>query len=588
VSYPVHRLLAVAALSAAAAAAQGSAGLARNEHFEVYAQAGPADAHTVLIELERLRAYFLQQTGLGVEGRPPVRLIVFRSAEEYAPYELRPTADAYYVGTESRDIIILPAMGDHTIQVAAHELAHVALHANVPQLPPWLNEGLSELFSAVQLTERGNQSGAQVPPRARILENRAWMPLRDLVLLPADSPLREQRETVDLFYSESWALADLLMASPAYHARFAELLNLLASGVPSDRALATVYGRSLDDIAGDLHRWLEKRRITPQVLPPAAVAEAEIAVSEISPRVWRSVLADLLLASGKLERARDAFEQLAREEPGNPDFSAALATIDLGKGDPAGARERWQRALDQGLRDAAACYRYAVLAGNAGLPANDVRPALERAVAVQPVFDDAHYMLGLLEGNTGRYESAIAQFLAMRAVAPARQYPYWISLADAYNHLDRREEAKAAARRAREHAATAEERAHAAELFEIADTDLTARFAPDANGVPRLVMTRIPHDERNWNPFIEPADQIRRVEGKLRRIECGRDATRIVVEAATGLLTLTIADPSRVQMLHAPEEFVCGPQNGNPVIVIYAAGKAAGKSEGIIRSMEFQ
>ena len=50
-------------------------------------------------------------------------------------------------------------------------------------------------------------------------------------------------------------------------------------------------------------------------------------------------------------------------------------------------------------------------------PAGDIRPALERAVALEPDFDDAHYQLALLEKNAGHYEAAIREFHAMRIVA---------------------------------------------------------------------------------------------------------------------------------------------------------------------------
>ncbi len=580
VSSVIHR---IAALIALAGAAIAEPGLARSPHFEVYAQAGAAEAQTILLEFERIRAYLSEQTGLALEGRPAARIIVFPSRQEYAGYELRPAADAYYVGTENRDLIVMPAGGGSEIETAAHEYVHLALHATELRLPPWLNEGLPEVFSKVRVTRPDGRSGGPVPARSRILQTHAWMPLSELLRLPADSPLREQRESVDVFYAESWALTDMLLGSPAYRPRFAEFVAAVAAGGPSDEALTKVYGRSLEEITADLRAWVRTRRITPQLLPPPAGPEAPIEVSGVSLLTWRSVLADLLMATGKLERAEEAYRQLEEESPENPDFPAALATIALQRRDWAIARQHWRTAMQLGLRDAALCYRFAVIASDAGFPGDEVRLSLQRAVALQPEFDDAHYMLGLLESNAGRYQEAVAQFGAMRVVAPARQFAYWVALADAYNQLGRREEAKAAARNARDHAANRADRTHASELFEMAETDLGVQFATDANGRSRLVTTRIPHDQQQWNPFIEPGDHIRRVEGRLLRVECGRP-TRVVVETDAMLLIIRIADPSRVQMVNAPEEFTCGPQSGNTVTVVYAA---SADSEGILRGMEF-
>jgi Tetratricopeptide repeat len=196
--------------------------------------------------------------------------------------------------------------------------------------------------------------------------------------------------------------------------------------------------------------------------------------------------------------------------------------------------------------------------------------------------DDAHYQLALLEKNAGRYEAALREFLAMGEVKDARAYPYWMALADTYNQLGRRDEAQSAAQRAAVHAITAAERERADEQTFIAQTDLGVRFSRDAAGRPIMVTARMPHQTADWNPFIEPGDDVRRVRGTLREINCGA-TTAIRVEASGKLLWLTIPDLHHVQMRHAPDEFVCGVQDpAPPVIVDYAA------TGNIVRGMDFQ
>lgn len=563
--------------------------LASSSHFEVYAQAGPASARSLALDFERLRAYFLQQTGLKLDNRPPVRVIAFRSRAEYLPYRLQPATDAYYVGADSRDTIVMTAPADGDLRVAAHEYAHFVLHANGLELPSWLNEGLSELFSTVRLNGPDRRDHQERPPRAATLRNRTWMPLSELVTLPADSPFRQQPGSVDLFYAECWALADMLANSPHYRSRFPDLVSALSSShQASDHALAVIYGKPLDAIAADLRVWVEARRITPTPLPDAPPATSQIEVSETGPLIWQSVTANLLLAIGKLDQAASAYEALAREAPTNPDFQAALGIIALEKRDWNAARQHWARALEYEIQDAAACYQYAVLADAAGLSRDDVRPALERAVSIQPQFDNAQYKLALLDSNAGQYESAVLHLRALRAVAPARQFAYWSALSYALSELGRREEAEAAAHEADKHAATPEEHARAAQLSDIANTELSVRFSRDAAGHSKLVTTRIPYNTPNWNPFIEPDDHIRRVDGTLRAIDCEGRTLQMQLDTAAGPITLVIPDPLRVQMRNAPKEFTCGPQPNSPVTVVYALSDASNsKPEGIIRGMEF-
>jgi tetratricopeptide (TPR) repeat protein len=299
------------------------------------------------------------------------------------------------------------------------------------------------------------------------------------------------------------------------------------------------------------------------------------------------LLAQVLLAAGQFDRAGARFTSLAHDAPDSPEVSAGLGMIALQRGDSVSARQAWKRAIDQGIADAGLCYRYAILADAAGLPSEDIRPALERAVALQPEFDDAHYQLALLEKNARNYEAAVREFHALRTVPEARAYAYWLALADTFNELGRRDEAQSAAQRASEHAATAAERAHAAQAIYMAQTDLGVQFSSDASGHLQLVTTRTPHQQSDWNPFIEAADDIQRVQGTLREIDCGK-VTTIRVEASGKLLTLAIPDLQHVQMRHAPPEFVCGPQRPAAPVFIDYARTPAGATVGIVRGMDFR
>ena len=79
------------------------------------------------------------------DSRPPLRVIGFRSPEQYRAYSSRLAAHAYYLGAGSRDYIVMSSFGADQLGVAAHEYAHFLLHASGTSLPSWLAEGLAEL-----------------------------------------------------------------------------------------------------------------------------------------------------------------------------------------------------------------------------------------------------------------------------------------------------------------------------------------------------------------------------------------------------------------------------------------------------------
>lgn len=563
--------------------------LTRSDHFELYSQASDANARSSLIWLEQLRGFYLQKTGLTQESLPAVRVIGFRTARDYEPYRLDAASDAHYIGTETRDYIVMTAADAGQFGIAAHEYAHSFLRAAGLRFPPWFSEGLAEFFSTVNIGAKGCTIGGDIPGRSQTLERQRWMPIAELVGLPADSSVRGNRDTAAVFYAESWALADMLVLSPEYGPRFGALIAALAAGTPGAQALPSVYGKSLDQISRDLHGWMAAKR-APAALPGIEVGDAAVGASEdVSQLQARAMLADMLLAAGELDRAAAMYKDLSREMPADASVSAALGTIALRTDDKESARREWKHAIDQGIADAKLCYEFAALGEMAGLPAEELRPALERAISLKPNFDDARYHLALVEKNSGDFEAALVNFRAMGAVAPARAYSYWIAVTDTLIQLDRRDEALSASKHALEHAANATDRRYAAQLGYIAKTDVAVQFTTNKDGRMELETTRVPHQTHDWNPFIEPGDKIRHVEGALREIDCSGSSTKFVVDTGAGTVTLTIADPGHVQMRNAPSEFTCGVQQAAKVAVDYAVSANPGaKTDGLVRGVEFK
>jgi hypothetical protein len=92
----------------------------------------------------------------------------------------------------------------------------------------------------------------------------------------------------------------------------------------------------------------------------------------------------------------------------------------------------------------------------------------------------------------------------------------------------------------------------------------------------------MPHQQADWNPFIQPDDDMRRIQGKLVAIDCA-SVTTVHVEESGRLVTLLIPDLQHVQMRHAPPDFVCGPQPETSIVVDYARTA----TQGIVRGIDF-
>lgn len=575
------------------AAADSEWTLVRSPHFEVYSQAGARDGRSALLRFEQLRGFFAQvapaQAAAALNDHTrSVRIIRFQSEKDYAAFRLSPAADAYFVGGEVVDYIVMPRLGSEDLPVAAHEYAHLVLHSLGLRLPCWLAEGIAEFFSSLHIEEEHCSIGGDLPVHMQTLRQRRWLPLSQLLALSENSPLRAKRNEEDIFYAESWALTNMLIFSPAYAPRFNQLLEATAFGKSDAGTLTRIYGKPLSMVTTDLHAWIQ-RTGHGVPLPGVPSITQDIQVSALTSFESRRMTADLLLASAQSERAETEYQSLAIERPNDPTLAAALGTIALRKGDRAAARLQWGRALHLGIRDTALCYQYANLADDAGAPPDEISAALQQAIELEPDFDDARYKLGLIENNRGRYEAALAQFRAMRAVSTGRAYAYWTAVASALTETDQREQAKDAADKAKQYATTPDERSAAIELRYAAATDLTVQLSRDANGNLQMVTARKPHGSDDWNPFVEPSDNMVSLEGQIQRVECNAgQITGFRVGSASTAVEVLLPDPAHVLIRGGTPEFVCGAEDGRKVAIQYAAFANHQQAAGILRGMQFR
>jgi tetratricopeptide (TPR) repeat protein len=544
-----------------------------NPHFELLTAGGEREGRDTIHQFERLRRFFAAQGVLRTDVPGPVRIIAFDSPEEYAPYRLSNTTDAYNVGTGGRDYIVLPSSDQRDASIAAHEYEHVVARRQGLKPPTWLAEGLAEFFSTVQFQPRGAVAGEPKPGRLRQLREAQWLPLAEV--LAAKDTRSYRREQIGLFYAESWALTHMLMISPGYKAHFSGLLSGRA-------ALQELYGKPPGELEREVRVWVLAAHLPVMVLPDGrGEPDPPVRVEAATPFDAQFALAELLDASGRQEQALALWREMEASRPGDARVQAALGRAALARGKTAEARERFHRALALGIRDAQLCAGYATLARDAGLPEEEVIAAFDRALKLDPGLDDARYNLGLLHMDAGRYDAALPHFLAMHQVPEGRAFAYYVALAHTQTELGLREDATRSAAEARKHAQTDGDRELADELSWIARSEVVVQLSPSGPG--RLRRIPIRHSsEAEVNPFIAPGDRIERQEGILQQVDCAGTGARLTVLAAAGPIILSMPDLGRVQVRKTTSgvfEFTCGPQQGLRVLVEYAA--AADPSSGV-------
>lgn len=535
-----------------------------------------------------MRAFWTESSipglsGLLTDSGVPLRVVEFNSQIEYVEFRTHRAADAYYVGTDAGEYIVLPPAA--TLGVAAHEYAHAMFHARALHFPDWLAEGLAEVFSTVRFTNSGFVFGGVLPAREDTLRRHPRIPISDLLMGSRDESSRESRDLAGIFYAESWALADMLVSSPEY-GHLDRFFAALSAGGSPQQAFETIYRKPLNIVGRDLQKWISGRNSPTHLVPGPEAAPRTIVPIRLSDLRAGMLLADLLVANGEWNRAEAKYRELLHAYSNDPKLLTGLGTLAFRSGKETIALENWRKAIESGANDPGLCYRFALLAEEARLPEDEIALALEKAIAAKPDFDDARYRLAIIESNRANYREAVAQLKAMQVPSVSRAYAYWSALASSLSELGRTEEATAAAKQAVLSARTPEERGIAAALEYTTKTDFHVQLQRDRDGQMKAVTIRTPHGF-DWNPFIEAGDQIERTEAQLRSVECsGGTLVGFTVVTKAGELHLEVPDPTHVLMRNSPAEFSCGPQNPRTVKVEYA--KATAKRGALLRGMEFR
>jgi hypothetical protein len=140
----------------------------------------------------------------------PIHVHLFRDHEQYAQfvkrhYPLVPQRRAFFLETDTR-LAVYAQWSDRLGEDLRHEVAHGYLHAVLPNLPLWLDEGLAEYFEVPRGHEGLN------PPHVELLgeliEHEGWKPNLEKLETITDCAKMTQQH-----YAEAWAWVHFLLQS---------------------------------------------------------------------------------------------------------------------------------------------------------------------------------------------------------------------------------------------------------------------------------------------------------------------------------------------------------------------------------------
>lgn len=222
--------------------------------FVCRAEFALAGTEGLLKELTQLQAELVRCLGIP-PAREQIELYLFRNEDTYRRYiELYlpevPYRRALYVNIRGRGMVLAHRSRHFEVDVR-HESTHALLHAALPDVPLWLDEGLAEFF--------------ELPPPKRAFDSPYLSGLRwnvrlgkvpQLERLEAKRRLSQMRRTE---YRDAWAWVHfMLLGSREAHAELVGFLKDIRTGVPPGVLSARLQRRlpqTHRHLAAHFKRW---------------------------------------------------------------------------------------------------------------------------------------------------------------------------------------------------------------------------------------------------------------------------------------------------------------------------------------------
>jgi hypothetical protein len=166
-----------------------------------------AGQHRLVRELESLRSEVSQRLGLPISDEP-IHLYLFETPERFEAFVARefptfPSRRAFFVVTDT-SLSVFAAWQDRVAEDLRHETTHGYVHAVVPAIPLWLDEGIAEYFELPR-SDRGVHAAHAAHLAGRLIEG-TWQP--DMAKLEA---LASAGELSQDHYAEAWAWVHWLL-----------------------------------------------------------------------------------------------------------------------------------------------------------------------------------------------------------------------------------------------------------------------------------------------------------------------------------------------------------------------------------------
>ena len=584
------KLFTLIALMAATASSEPRWIHIHSSNFEIYSSASEGSTRETLRYFEQVRSFFLQATGRTVSKPVPIYIIAFGSEKEYVPFRPNEFASAFYRGGAERDYIVLSHTASEVFPVATHEYVHLVVQHAALNFPPWLNEGIAELYSTLKPQGDKVLVGNLIAGRVQALYTERWVPLEVILSAGHDSPYYNEKNKAGSLYNEGWALVHMLALNQDYRPKFNALLNAVVNGAPSIMALEQAYGKPLAAIEKDLQAYLRGDRFNGLVIPAKLVSERTPLPAEPAPPFDVNLaLADLGNQRGKQSDAVERFKKLTQDNPQRPEPWAGLAYLAWGHGTMEDAEQNFAKAYLLGARSQRLLWDYGRLAEREH-PEEAIK-VLSELVKQQPERTDVRVELAGVQLSSNQSADALATLAPIKKTTPQDAPRLFTLLAYAQLGVGQRDQAANSVARLAQYAVTPADHDRADQLKRYLDQPSPPSLIPSSvteSVRPRLVRRNaagVEEEEEIATPSLSAA-------GLFVELVCDGQHATIVLEMDQARKRFLIEDPTTINLIAADgarvQDFQCGLQKPAKIKIEYRLAQGGQNVDGLATGIFFQ
>ena len=286
----------------------------RTPHFVVASDGGEKTARRIADQFEQVRRVFqATMPNARFSNGIPIQILAARDAKSFARlFREFPASDRriqpaglFIQGREKIYIgLRTNASGPSPYDEIIQNYAGMVLKLSYRSLPPWLNEGYSNVYGSLQLTEKGARLGRTDPEDLSVLFESPLLPLDLVFHVDRGSPYYSGGGKNTVFGAESRALVHFLLTDPQFTGSKAldRYVTQVENGADSLQAARQAFG-DLNQLQTKLDAYIKQVNS-----PPADIAMAGSGDSGGPPRTLSAAetearLADLMIARGRREDA---------------------------------------------------------------------------------------------------------------------------------------------------------------------------------------------------------------------------------------------------------------------------------------------